>query len=103
MFLLQMCPNMEGLTMSEGFKGVKDEREQLFCLENVKHKLDIIVFFLALEALFTGSKCLSSIPPTGMRSPLPFSPALPPSSNSSLAMSVVSMASPRIILVLILR
>ena len=89
--------------MSEGFKGVKDGREQQFSLENVKHKLDIVVFFLALEDLFTGSKCSSSIPLTGMRSPLPFSPALPPSSNSSLAMSVVSMASPRIILVLILR
>ena len=55
--ILQMCPTMEGLIMSEGFKGVKDGREQQFCLENVKHKLVIVVFFLALEGLFTGSKC----------------------------------------------
>ena len=93
---------MEGLTSGEGFKGVKDGREQQFSLENVKHKLDIVVFFLALEDLFTGFKFSSSIPLTGMRNPLPFSLASPPSSNSSLAMSVVSMASPRIILVLIL-
>ena len=93
---------MEGLTSGEGFKGVKDGREQQFSLENVKHKLDIVVFFLALEDLFTGSKCSSSIPLTGMRNPLPFSPASPPSSNSSRAMSVVSMAAPQIILVLIL-
>ena len=103
MFLLQMCPTMEGLTSGEGFKGVKDGREQQFHLENVKHKLVIIISFFALEDLFTGSKYSSSIPLTGMRNPLPFSQASPPSSNSFPAMTVVSMASPQIILVLILR
>ena len=98
-----MCPAMEGVTSDEGFKGVKDESEQQFSLENVKHKLDIVLSVLSMKDLFTGSKCSSSIPLTGMRNPLPFSPASPPSSNSSPAMTVASMVSPPIILVLILR